>query len=266
MRRSSSRPTPRRRGAGSRNLWPEVELPPAGTTAASPSCTWIGRRKNGFRYFYTVTAFDVNSFESGPSSLESPRNTKSITPVRPAGNFFSEGILTTSIIGRGKRVDNLSSASLNSIPPLADSAVHSRRLMARLWASLGSWPARSSAAPGQCDADAGLHRTGERVRRHADDLLRDPHIPPRPRSSSLPLTQDQFEVRVSQALLFNGDQGGSIPLEPIRGRLQLCHSGTRRPLSWWATTTATPGAEAALTAAQGFRSSARASITARAGS
>ena len=33
--------------------------------------------KNNFRYFYSVTAFDVNSFQSGPSSLESPRVAKS---------------------------------------------------------------------------------------------------------------------------------------------------------------------------------------------
>ena len=36
--------------------------------------------KNNFRYFYSVTAFDVNSFQSGPSSLESPRVAKPVTP------------------------------------------------------------------------------------------------------------------------------------------------------------------------------------------
>ncbi|HJS47631.1 MAG TPA: T9SS type A sorting domain-containing protein [Gemmatimonadales bacterium] len=41
--------------------------------------------RNGFRYFYVVTAFDLNSRRSGPSSLESPRSaTKSATPVRQA--------------------------------------------------------------------------------------------------------------------------------------------------------------------------------------
>ena len=34
----------------------------------------------GFRYFYSVTAFDVNSVASGPSSLESPLVTRSVTP------------------------------------------------------------------------------------------------------------------------------------------------------------------------------------------
>src|SRR5262249_22983105 len=41
--------------------------------------------RNSFTYFYSVTAFDVNSFTSGPSSLESPRITKSATP-RGAGS------------------------------------------------------------------------------------------------------------------------------------------------------------------------------------
>lgn len=36
--------------------------------------------RNNFRYFYSVTAFDINSFQSGPSSLESPRITKAVTP------------------------------------------------------------------------------------------------------------------------------------------------------------------------------------------
>ncbi len=58
--------------------------------------------RNNFRYFYSVTAFDVNSIESGPTSLESPRNTKSVTPVAPASNFASTGQVTSSsVVGRG---------------------------------------------------------------------------------------------------------------------------------------------------------------------
>ncbi len=40
--------------------------------------------RNGYRYFYSVTAFDVNSFASGPSSLTSALITKSVTPRAPA--------------------------------------------------------------------------------------------------------------------------------------------------------------------------------------
>ncbi|MBI1722436.1 MAG: hypothetical protein HYR48_00840 [Gemmatimonadetes bacterium] len=41
--------------------------------------------RNGYRYFYAVTAFDVNSLASGPSSLSSPLVTKSITPRSASG-------------------------------------------------------------------------------------------------------------------------------------------------------------------------------------
>jgi len=58
--------------------------------------------RNNFRYFYAVTAFDINSVESGPTSLESPRNTKSVTPVRKASNYAGSGQITsTEIVGRG---------------------------------------------------------------------------------------------------------------------------------------------------------------------
>ena len=42
--------------------------------------------KNNFRYFYSVTAFDVNSFQSGPSSLESPRVARPVTPSVTGSN------------------------------------------------------------------------------------------------------------------------------------------------------------------------------------
>src|SRR5207247_4469319 len=41
--------------------------------------------RNGFTYAYAVTAFDVNSVKSGPSSLESTRITKAATPRAPSG-------------------------------------------------------------------------------------------------------------------------------------------------------------------------------------
>ncbi|NNG15429.1 MAG: hypothetical protein HKM89_03030, partial [Gemmatimonadales bacterium] len=57
--------------------------------------------RNNFRYFYSVTAFDVNSWQSGPSNLESARNTKSVIPVRPASNYENSSSLTTALFGRG---------------------------------------------------------------------------------------------------------------------------------------------------------------------
>jgi hypothetical protein len=62
--------------------------------------------RNNLRYFYAVTAFDINSFQSGPSSLESPRNTKSTTPVAGASNFQNTADVTVSMQGRGVVLDN----------------------------------------------------------------------------------------------------------------------------------------------------------------
>jgi hypothetical protein len=61
--------------------------------------------RNNLRYFYTVTAFDVNSIQSGPSSLESARIVKSVTPVRPASNYGHEGSWTVRPRGRGVFLD-----------------------------------------------------------------------------------------------------------------------------------------------------------------
>ena len=55
--------------------------------------------RNNFRYFYSVTAFDVNSLRSGLTNLESPRITKSVTPTASASNFLSEGELSFGIFG-----------------------------------------------------------------------------------------------------------------------------------------------------------------------
>jgi hypothetical protein len=56
--------------------------------------------RNSFRYFYSVVAFDVNSFQSGPATLESPRVTKAVTPVRPASNFENTAALDAAVYGR----------------------------------------------------------------------------------------------------------------------------------------------------------------------
>jgi hypothetical protein len=42
--------------------------------------------RNSVRYFYAVTAFDINSLVSGPSSLESGRIAKPVTPVASPSN------------------------------------------------------------------------------------------------------------------------------------------------------------------------------------
>jgi hypothetical protein len=55
--------------------------------------------RNNLRYFYAVTAFDINSLQSGPTSLESPRTTKSILPNASASNVDFAPAATFSILG-----------------------------------------------------------------------------------------------------------------------------------------------------------------------
>jgi hypothetical protein len=63
--------------------------------------TYVDRTaRNNLRYFYSVTAFDFNSFQSGPSSLESPRNTKPATPSETATNVQSEVATQISTLDR----------------------------------------------------------------------------------------------------------------------------------------------------------------------
>ena len=61
--------------------------------------------RNSLRYFYAVTAFDINSAASGPSSLESARLTKAVTPVKPPANVERSVASVQHVIGRGVTVD-----------------------------------------------------------------------------------------------------------------------------------------------------------------
>lgn len=45
--------------------------------------------RNLFQYYYSVTAFDVNSIVSGPTSLESAKSTKTVTPRALSANVSS---------------------------------------------------------------------------------------------------------------------------------------------------------------------------------
>ncbi len=54
--------------------------------------------RNNLRYFYAVTAFDVNSLQSAPSALESPRTAKPVTPVAGASNYENTASLTLSVV------------------------------------------------------------------------------------------------------------------------------------------------------------------------
>jgi hypothetical protein len=56
--------------------------------------------RNGFQYFYRVTAFDINSIRSGPSSLESAGPTKTVIPTAPAGSLVGAKF-GAGLFGRG---------------------------------------------------------------------------------------------------------------------------------------------------------------------
>ena len=186
-------------GGGHRRLRPEVGLPGAGQQRGAVRATWTDTPRNSFRYFYSVTAFDVNSFESGPSSLESPRITKSVTPVRPASNYQNEAHPgRASVVGRGTCDGQLTRRSDPRSRPPASSAGRSGRPTAWTWLGgvrrqVGQQVGRGTVVADSMTLDS--HRTaGVGVRRrHADDLLRHGTTAPRPRSSlAVPMTQDWF--------------------------------------------------------------------------
>ena len=63
--------------------------------------------RNSLRYFYSVTAFDVNSLVSGPSSLESARVTKAVIPAPAPSNQQIASNLVSHVIGRGVATDTI---------------------------------------------------------------------------------------------------------------------------------------------------------------
>src|SRR5882672_9045574 len=62
--------------------------------------------RNGFTYHYAVTAFDVNSVKSGPSSLESTRITKTVTPRAPSGQEVAGTLSPQEMLGADGAVLN----------------------------------------------------------------------------------------------------------------------------------------------------------------
>lgn len=61
--------------------------------------------RNSFGYYYAVTAFDVNSLASGPSSQESARVVKFTTPRAPASNVRAPIVVTGVFGADGIRLD-----------------------------------------------------------------------------------------------------------------------------------------------------------------
>ena len=66
--------------------------------------------RNGFQYFYEVTAFDINSMPSGPTSLESAGGTKTVQPQRAASSLTSADF-SLGIFGRGTQLATCTSGA-----------------------------------------------------------------------------------------------------------------------------------------------------------
>ena len=95
--------------------------------------------RNSLRYFYSVTAFDVNSLVSGPSSLESARVTKAVTPTPAVSNDTDRAWRPISGRVRPRRARcRRARRSRRSTRPTGRSAAHSRRPTAATcsWAPL----------------------------------------------------------------------------------------------------------------------------------
>lgn len=71
--------------------------------------------QNSFQYYYAVTAFTVNSVRSGPSSLESPRLVKTVTPrtgaTFPAGTIGTPVLLSAAGVVLNSAAPTLSAAT-----------------------------------------------------------------------------------------------------------------------------------------------------------
>jgi hypothetical protein len=75
--------------------------------------SWIDTSaRNGIQYFYKVTAFDINSERSGPTSLESAGPSKFTTPRGPATSI-RDAKYTIGLFGRG-------SEPLSTVAPTID--------------------------------------------------------------------------------------------------------------------------------------------------
>ena len=68
--------------------------------------------RNSFNYFYAVTAFDVNSLKSGPTSLESARITRAVTPRASSAQVAAGQLSPLALIG----TDNVP-LNPNATPP-----------------------------------------------------------------------------------------------------------------------------------------------------
>jgi hypothetical protein len=166
--------------------------------------------RNNLRYFYSVTAFDINSFQSGPSSLESARNTQATVPQAGASNYQNASNLTLNIVGRGVAQDSVISAEptidgatgrfSGPFPPANGGDLH----------FAGELASQVLSAPGVVSIVLDSLTLGS-----AYDLIPNVYYMTATGGDgstfqfSFPVTQDQFDAEVTANAFFNG-----VPVDP----------------------------------------------------
>ena len=93
--------------------------------------------RNNFRYFYAVTAFDINSFQSGPSSIESARTARVTTPRRAASNYENTATLDVAVYGcRGFGASRSCTKNSDNLVPSLDPGTG---LFSKPWPASSGW-------------------------------------------------------------------------------------------------------------------------------
>ena len=205
--------------------------------------------RNDLRYFYAVTAFDINSIQSGPSSLESPRRTKPVTPASSASNLERSGTVAGHPRSAAASPSTRRARSRRSTPAPAASADRSRLPTAlhsgwRIWSQTLLPDSRSGSVSLTLDSlqlgSAYEHGAGEPgLPAHLlSDVARERR---RPFDSQVPVVQDQTSDLRSRLQLRRCRPGGGSRQRAgsaagagfqLRGRLDLELPGNYYTSSW----------------------------------
>jgi hypothetical protein len=156
--------------------------------------------RNNFRYFYSVTAFDVNSIQSGPTSLESPRLTKSVIPNAAASNYANSAVTANKVFGRDVELSDNTDPTID-----ADGKFSKPFPPANGWTlGLAAFVKQLTAAPGAVVARLDSLQLGSSY----DGIPNNYYITINPGASEqhvlLSMAQDPTDVTTSAQVSFSG--------------------------------------------------------------
>ena len=120
--------------------------------------------RNNVRYFYAVTAFDVNSFQSGPSSLESQRLARAVTPTRAASNVASAELVSGIAGDDGEALDTAVAFSIDATTGKFSGTPPPTNGVSRNFRAAGADTAAAARSHGQCRLREGQGRDDPTVR------------------------------------------------------------------------------------------------------